>query len=230
MHAKRVKVDITKEVLARRRALEKQYLDAGYLVPLPTREEAKALNGISVYEFRTVTRAKNPAQRSAVNMSGPKEPIKVFARWDAVNGAYFEDADGAVWYQGVTGKPSRQRGTRAEVEERIVKGELRGKLVATKKNPAQRSAVAIKRQRKKKAKRAVKKAAPKKRSKTFAIYASKTAKSPRMHFDGKNFSQRSTIRRFPSVALAAKTARELIAKYPVLRKYRVTVEPPPRPL
>lgn len=80
------------------------------------------------------------------------------------------------------------------------------------------------------AKRAVKKAAPKTRSKTFAIYASKSAKSPRMHFDGKNFSQRSTIRRFPSVAIATKKARELIAKHPVLRKYRVTVEPPPRPL
>lgn len=175
-------------------------------------------------------------------MSGPKEPIKVFARWDAVNGAYFEDANGAVWYQGVTGKPSRQRGTRAEVEERIIKGELRGALVTPRKNPAKRSYVSrpsqitkrapTKRLRKRRAKNVAKPRKgffPNPAPVKFMIVARKSKAGPKMHFDGKNFSQRKEVEKFDTAVIAESKARRLIAAHPVLRKYRVSIEHVPRP-
>lgn len=48
---------------------------------------------------------------------------------------------------------------------------------------------------------------------------------PKMHFDGVKFSQRPTVKGFPSQAIALRKAREFLAKFPTLRKYRVTVEP-----
>jgi hypothetical protein len=57
-------VDITARVLANRKRIEKEHLDAGLLVPIPTSGESKALRGIKVYETRY---KKNPGFRSAVD-------------------------------------------------------------------------------------------------------------------------------------------------------------------
>lgn len=49
-------------------------------------------------------------------------------------------------------------------------------------------------------------------------------KGKRMHFDGRNFSERPTVKSFALVEDAKQTAFALIRRYPILRKYRVRVE------
>lgn len=61
------------------------------------------------------------------------------------------------------------------------------------------------------------------------VICARTGQGPKMHYDGKNFSQRPTVKHFSSSRAAEKRARELMAKHPVLSKYRITVESPPRP-
>lgn len=49
-------------------------------------------------------------------------------------------------------------------------------------------------------------------------------KGKRMHFDGRNFSERPTVKSFALASDAKQTALALIRRYPILRKYRVRVE------
>lgn len=49
-------------------------------------------------------------------------------------------------------------------------------------------------------------------------------KGKRMHFDGRNFSERPTVKSFALASDAKHTAFALIRRYPILRKYRVRVE------
>lgn len=63
----------------------------------------------------------------------------------------------------------------------------------------------------------------------YMIVARRSASAPKMHFDGKNFSQRKEVEKFDTVAGAESKARRLIAAHPVLRKYRVSIEHCPRP-
>lgn len=98
----------------------------------------------------------------------------------------------------------------------------------------------MKRKRKRTASRAVKKRVDKKvRSKRsvknpkatprYFITARRTPKSPVMHFDGKNFSQRKEKETFSSQSVAFVKARGLIQKYPILRGYLIAVETQHRP-
>lgn len=49
-------------------------------------------------------------------------------------------------------------------------------------------------------------------------------KGKKMHFDGRNFSERPTVKSFALAEDAKQTALALIRRYPILRKYRVRVE------
>lgn len=49
--------------------------------------------------------------------------------------------------------------------------------------------------------------------------------SPKMHYDGKKFSQRIEIKTYPTRDIAYKKALSLVNVFPVLRKYIVAVEP-----
>lgn len=62
-------------------------------------------------------------------------------------------------------------------------------------------------------------------SKTGFVVCIQKGNGPKMHYDGVKFSQRPTRKVFPSQAIALRKAREFLAKFPTLRKYRVTVEP-----
>lgn len=63
----------------------------------------------------------------------------------------------------------------------------------------------------------------------FMIVARRSASGPKMHFDGKNFSQRKEVEKFDTAVSAEAKARRLIGLHPVLRKYRVSIEHVPRP-
>ena len=54
------------------------------------------------------------------------------------------------------------------------------------------------------------------------IYAKGTGR--KMHFDGAKFSESGRLKQFATAADAERKAQALIAQYPILRKYRVTVE------
>jgi hypothetical protein len=51
------------------------------------------------------------------------------------------------------------------------------------------------------------------------------AGGPKMHYDGTKFSQRARVRTYPTADAASKAALGLLKRYPVLRKYRIAVEP-----
>lgn len=53
----------------------------------------------------------------------------------------------------------------------------------------------------------------------------KRGTGPKMHYDGEKFSQRAKYHVFPTKDAALKKARAFLAKYRVLHKYAVTVEP-----
>lgn len=57
----------------------------------------------------------------------------------------------------------------------------------------------------------------------FIITAKKGA-GKKMHFDGKNFSQRARISTFKTMQAAETKAQDLLARFPILRRYRVCVE------
>lgn len=85
-----------------------------------------------------------------------------------------------------------------------------------------------------KAKRSKKKTAtkPKKTRKTKSVKKSSSLQfkliargsGKPMHFDGSKFSERSETKVFPTLDAARSFALKLLAKYPVLRKYRLSVE------
>lgn len=56
----------------------------------------------------------------------------------------------------------------------------------------------------------------------FVITAKGSGK--KMHYDGSKFSERARVVTFKTADAAAKKAYELVAKYPVLRRYSVAVE------
>lgn len=60
----------------------------------------------------------------------------------------------------------------------------------------------------------------------FAIYARK-GNGPRMHFDGRKFSNNGRPKRFATTAEAGAVGRELLATYPILKGYVVEVAPIP---
>lgn len=83
----------------------------------------------------------------------------------------------------------------------------------------------------KKTRRKVVKKAPRKKARKasppkvtrYAIFARKGS-GPRMHFDGKNFSQRATMKSYATAKEAYNTALTLMRKFSVLRKYALTIE------
>jgi len=58
----------------------------------------------------------------------------------------------------------------------------------------------------------------------FAIYAQKGS-GPRMHYDGEKFSNNGAPKLYQTQQGAAIVARNALARYPILKPYRVTVEP-----
>jgi hypothetical protein len=63
----------------------------------------------------------------------------------------------------------------------------------------------------------------------FVITAKGSGK--RMHYDGTKFSERARVVTFATAQKAHAKALELLGRYPILRKYRIAVEPnfaPPR--
>lgn len=63
---------------------------------------------------------------------------------------------------------------------------------------------------------------------SYVITARRSKGSPKMTFDGKNFSQRKPVT-FAKDELALNKARALVKRYPILRKYRVAIETHARP-
>lgn len=58
----------------------------------------------------------------------------------------------------------------------------------------------------------------------FAIFARK-GKGPRMHYDGKKFTNNGTPKLYGKTSVASSAGRALLKRYPLLKSYRVTVEP-----
>lgn len=58
----------------------------------------------------------------------------------------------------------------------------------------------------------------------FIITAQKGV-GKKMHFDGTNFSERARVSTFPTMNAAETKAQGLLKQYPVLRSYRVMIEP-----
>lgn len=58
----------------------------------------------------------------------------------------------------------------------------------------------------------------------FIITAQKGS-GKKMHFDGKNFSQRARISTFPTMSAAEDKAKSLLKQFSILRSYRVMIEP-----
>lgn len=136
-----------------------------------------------------------------------------------------EILDGKGWVKG-TAYFSAKHPPSVDAIRKKVKTRFKSQFLSST-NPAQRSAVAIKRaskRRKKKARRTAKtKRARVVASVQYVITARRSKGSPRMMFDGKNFSQR-TPHTFTKDAGALKKARELVKRHPLLRKYRVAIE------
>lgn len=57
----------------------------------------------------------------------------------------------------------------------------------------------------------------------YIITAQGTGK--KMHFDGTKFSERERVSTFSTVDAAQRKALELLKRFPVLRKYKIAVEP-----
>lgn len=58
----------------------------------------------------------------------------------------------------------------------------------------------------------------------FIITAQK-GRGKKMHFDGKNFSERARVSTFGTMCEAESKAQSLLKSYPILRSYRVMIEP-----
>lgn len=88
---------------------------------------------------------------------------------------------------------------------------------ATKKRPT-------KRLRKRRTRNRVKRTFPNPSKLGFGLYARKGS-GPRMHFDGVKFSTNGLPKLFDSASLAQHESEHLMLRYPILKGYRVTVEP-----
>jgi hypothetical protein len=51
------------------------------------------------------------------------------------------------------------------------------------------------------------------------------ASGKKMHYDGEKFSERARVKTFPTAHAADQTAQKLLRQFPILRKYRVFIEP-----
>lgn len=90
----------------------------------------------------------------------------------------------------------------------------------TKRAPSKR----LRKRRVKNIKKPVKGRFPNPRPLLFIITAKKGA-GKKMHFDGANFSQRAKVKMFGTMGEAETKAQALLKAFPVLRSYRVVIEP-----
>lgn len=90
----------------------------------------------------------------------------------------------------------------------------------TKQAPSKR----LRKRRRKNIAKPVKGRFPNPRPLLFIITAQK-GRGKKMHFDGTNFSERAKIKMFPTMIRAEAKARELLKTFPILRSYRVVIEP-----
>lgn len=90
----------------------------------------------------------------------------------------------------------------------------------TKRKPSAR----LRKRRVKNIKKPVKGRFPNPRPLLFIITAKKGA-GKKMHFDGTNFSERAKVKMFPTMGEAETKAQALLKSFPVLRGYRVMIEP-----
>lgn len=57
------------------------------------------------------------------------------------------------------------------------------------------------------------------------IVTAKKGSGKKMHFDGKNFSERPRVKTFGTMVEAEAKARQLLKSFPILRTYKLFVEP-----
>lgn len=77
-------------------------------------------------------------------------------------------------------------------------------------------------------KRGRKKTRAKNPRRVLYIIAAKSRRSKhahRMHFDGKNFSERARVKLFSSKELAYQKALSLLRQFPLLKSYDITIQP-----